>query len=493
MRVALALFAASAFLAAQTAPKRYAAPKVWDDAALAEWATPIPGINARPGHFSAKEYYAAPLDNYRAYPVYHPDREPAGYWEALQKKRPEPLIETGKLRTKAEWIAEGKRVWQEFDVPIFRLYDAESISLARSREFIDKSGTFVERDGKLAAYRWIVTPKGVALTLVECASCHSHYMDDGTPLPGAGFNRPVTGPIDRMIAEFNRAAFPGDSFPQMLYRQFAVPWLAGDIHEKIKAMSEAEITAMFAAQIPGVIDRFNGSTFFLTKVPDLIGVSERRYLDHSATHRHRGIGDLMRYAAMVSYADSLDFGQHRMLTDAQRVIPYRVPDDALYALSEYIYTLRPPPNPHRFDETAARGKRVFEKSGCAACHTPPAYTNNKLTLAAGFQLPDHHPYQPDVMPISVGMDSALALKTRKGTGLYKIPSLKGVWYRGLYGHDGAIASLDEWFNPARLQDDYVPGGFKGYQVERRAIKGHEFGLDLSPTDKQALIVFLKTL
>ncbi len=97
------------------------------------------------------------------------------------------------------------------------------------------------------------------------------------------------------------------------------------------------------------------------------------------------------------------------------------------------------------------------------------------------------------MSVSVGTDPGLALKTRKGTGFYKVPSLKGVWYRGLLSHDGSVATLEDWFDPARLRDDYVPTGFKGYNVTRRAVPGHEFGLKLSAADKAALIAFLRTL
>ena len=49
---------------------------------------PVAGLNVRPGHFSEAEYYRAPIDNYRTYPVYAPGREPAGYWEMLQTGRP---------------------------------------------------------------------------------------------------------------------------------------------------------------------------------------------------------------------------------------------------------------------------------------------------------------------------------------------------------------------------------------------------------------------
>ena len=40
-------------------------PKTWDETALADWAMPVAGLNERPEHFSADEYYRAPIDNYR--------------------------------------------------------------------------------------------------------------------------------------------------------------------------------------------------------------------------------------------------------------------------------------------------------------------------------------------------------------------------------------------------------------------------------------------
>jgi hypothetical protein len=99
----------------------------------------------------------------------------------------------------------------------------------------------------------------------------------------------------------------------------------------------------------------------------------------------------------------------------------------------------------------------------------------------------------DILPISVGSDPNLATKTRRGTGYYKVPSLKGVWYRGMFGHNGWCATLEDWFDPRRLRDDYVPTGFKPYGVKTFAVKGHAFGLNLSADDNKALIAFLKTL
>ena len=85
------------------------------------------------------------------------------------------------------------------------------------------------------------------------------------------------------------------------------------------------------------------------------------------------------------------------------------------------------------------------------------------------------------------------LETHKGTGYYKVPSLKGVWYRRPFEHNGSVATLEDWFDSGRLRDDYVPTGFKGSGVEVRAVKGHKFGLNLSSSDRAALIAFLKTL
>ena len=85
-------------------------------------------------------------------------------------------------------------------------------------------------------------------------------------------------------------------------------------------MSDVEMGGLFDAQVPGVTDRVNGSPYYITKVPDLIGILDRKYIDHTATHQHRGSGDLMRYAALVECCDSMDFGSHRMLSDVQRRI-----------------------------------------------------------------------------------------------------------------------------------------------------------------------------
>jgi hypothetical protein len=317
---------------------------------------------------------------------------------------------------------------------------------------------------------------------------------EGAPAPGAD-----RGSMISVVAKFvthDSASFvdffsPGETAKQVNWRFWAAPWIPGDINERVVAPDGN--AQDFVGLGRGVIPRFNGSPFYPTKTPDLIGLPNRKYIDHTATHLLRGPEDLMRYAALVSCCDSADFGQHHLLSAKGRRIMYRFPDELLFALSRYIYSLQPPPNPNAGDPLAATGRKVFEHEGCGGCHTPPLYTNNKLTLAAGFTPAPDHPLRADILSETVGTDAGLALKTRKGTGLYKIPSLRGVWYRGLFGHDGSVTTLEEWFDPARLRDDYTPSGYKGFKVTRRAVPGHQFGLTLDAEDKSALIAYLKTL
>jgi hypothetical protein len=81
-----------------------------------------------------------------------------------------------------------------------------------------------------------------------------------------------------------------------------------------------------------------------------------------------------------------------------------------------------------------------------------------LTLAQGFTPPPEHLQRYDILPVSVGTNPDLALKTRRGTGYYKVPSLKGVWYRGPFEHNGSVLTLEDWFDLGRLGVDYVPTG-----------------------------------
>jgi hypothetical protein len=60
-------------------------------------------------------------------------------------------------------------------------------------------------------------------------------------------------------------------------------------------------------------------------------------------------------------------------------------------------------------------------------------------------------------------------------------------------HDGSLASLEDMFDPARLDPQYRPKGWNPPGVTTRAVPGHTFALSLAPDDNAALLAFLRTL
>lgn len=466
-------------------------PKAWDDVAVAQLELPLADPKYSPVHLSSEAYYRIPPRIiYKSYPVYDPDREPAGYMDWLKQQEPGIGFDTTRLHTREDWIKAGEIV---FNAPTSLNAVFFSAADLRDPSFYDRGGMPVARDGTIPFARWVIRRKGeVELGSMGCSTCHTRVLSDGTVVPGAQGNNPG----DRQGASMLGRAAAADSSAALarmrgFARQFEMPWLRPDPNRRAQTMSLDQLVATGEAVPPGVTVRANTSMFVPPQIPDLIGVADRHYLDHTGLIRHRSIADLMRYSSLAQ--DMFGFGRYGDLPPAKTGQGARYSDEQLYALALYLYSLKPPPTPNRLDAAAARGKQIFDRQGCAGCHTPPLYTNNKLIPVDGFTVPEDHKQRFDVMASRIGTDPRYALESRKGTGYYKVPSLKGLWYRGPFEHNGSVATLEDWFDPARLRDDYVPTGFKGYGVKTRAVTGHRFGLDLAAQEKADLIAFLKTL
>jgi hypothetical protein len=470
-----------------------AIPRVWDDEQMATVELPLADPSVSRKHISADYYYRIPVRAiYKSYPVYAPGKEPPGYLEWLNQQGPETLFDASQLKTAEDWIQAGEIV---FDAPI--LYNAVvRASHVRDPLWYEKTGALIAKDGTLPYFHYVIREKGkVELGTLSCAMCHTRVMPDGTVVKGAQGNLP----FDRASVFNAHETFTEERARRIQRSLFGAPWIKPDPQEGLDQISVGTMTEWHSAIPAGVLARQGTSPHSPAQVPDLIGVKDRKYLDHTGLVRHRSIADLMRYSALNQGADDLaSYGSFIPAARDFRTLPDpatrgRYSDEQLYALALYLYSLQPPANPNRFDSLAARGQKIFEREGCATCHTSPLYTNNKLTPAAGFDVPEEHRKKYDILPVSVGTDSALALKTRRGTGYYKVPSLKGVWYRGPFEHNGSVATLEDWFDPRRLGGDYVPTGFRGAGAKTRAVLGHNFGLDPSPNDRKALIAFLNTL
>jgi hypothetical protein len=480
-------------------------PKTWDQAAITSVTIPLATRAASPVPISADYYYRMPVRPvYRSYPVYAPDREPRGYLDSLRRLNPEIVFDAATLATESDWTKAGELV---FDAPI--AFEGEPLEIARLAFVRDPAwyratGVPVSKDGIMPFARYIVRKPGVVeVGSLACAMCHTRVMPDGTVIKGAQGNFP----FDRAIAALLRAKRAGSGNEQAVVEEeratqrmlFRAPWLPDDRAARSEQMSLAEILAGYDAIPPGVAARHGTGVWSPVQIPDLIGIRDRKYLDRTGLVRHRGVGDVMRYAALNQDADLLSqYGDFRPIEIVFGKMPdpeqlSRYSDEQLYALALYLYSLKPPSNPNPFDSLARRGQGVFQREGCGRCHTPPLYTSNKLTPARGFVVPEGDARQLDIEPLSVGTDPSLTLLTRRGTGYYKVPSLKGVWYRGPLEHNGSVAALEDWFDPRRTSGDYVPTGFRGAGVTARAVVGHPFGLGLSASDRAALIAFLRTL
>lgn len=126
-------------------------------------------------------------------------------------------------------------------------------------------------------------------------------------------------------------------------------------------------------------------------------------------------------------------------------------DDEVAALAAYVRTLEPPPSVDRLRRTAdqrliARGKKLFGKLDCAACHSPPTYTSE------------------DVYDVGI--------HDQEGNTHFNPPSLRGVGQRSPYFHNAAAKSLEAVFTEHRHQLD---------------------GRTLSDEELQALTAFLRSL
>jgi hypothetical protein len=464
-------------------------PKVWDDHAVETFELPLAQRDRSPRHMSSKEYYELKVRPiYRTYPMYAPGREPQGYIEWLKQREPEIVFDPAKLKTKEDWIAAGKLVF-ESEPLLFPL---------------PEKGPFFEnplqpgKDGVLPPFipgnQYIIRKKGVLeVGINACAGCHTRVMPDGSYVQGA------QGSVDFPATEEELKQARGMSDERVKRRQeawwvlYGVPWIQSK--EQFFAVITKDVMVQAqAAQHNGVLPRQGTSATHPPHIPSLIGIQDVRYLDATGLVRHRSIGDLARYAVTNQGLDTLahygDFQPSSKRTAFSSEMGTRYSDEQLYALALFLYSLKPPANPNKMDAVARRGQKVFAQQGCAGCHVPPLYTNNKLTPAAGFTVPEDLRKTDDILEVVVGTDPTLTLKTRRGTGFYKVPSLRGVWFRNAFGHGGWAETLEEWLDPARLKEDYVP---KGFHLEPGPIKGHEFGLRLKPDDKKALIAFLKTL
>jgi hypothetical protein len=166
--------------------------------------------------------------------------------------------------------------------------------------------------------------------------------------------------------------------------------------------------------------------------------------------------------ALAIRIETLVVTSHSMLVRPPRVVSL--------ALAAYVESLADAlPGADAAVRASPSGVRLFE-SRCQTCHQAGSLTGPPVPL--------------DV----VGTDPTQGLSPGRGTGTYRVPSLHGVGARGPLLHDGTVASVGALLDPSRLDPSYT-GGLHG----PGAVRGHTFGLELSPADRAALVTFVEAL
>ena len=194
-------------------------------------------------------------------------------------------------------------------------------------------------DGTYPFVRYVIRKQGeLELGGNSCAWCHIRVMPDGSIVKGAQGNFP----LDRVKAESLRAlAKKGAAaatieqivtpmITRFYHLLYAAPWIKPDPYERVELSVEELLDAL--SRVPAGVSSRDGATFDSPpQIPDLIGIRDRRHLNHTGTHLHRSVGDLMRYATLAQGAESTSSWGDFRLVDAPTPFVVRFTDEALYA------------------------------------------------------------------------------------------------------------------------------------------------------------------
>lgn len=312
------------------------------------------------------------------------------------------------------WIALGRRVFFEYPISINLTYTA----LISTPDGLETTG-FLTDQGAWVGLRLLRDEDGTVRVGRSCSHCHASFAP--------------TGKLDGALS--NRALDLGHAKLAVLG---AVPlWSLPELEET--SLDNLERLG------PGRTDSLVDGVFNPYRFPDFGGLRDQPYLNHTANWVNRGT------ATLALRAESL-------FTTANGQVS-RIPRVLSWALAVYLRSLPPPPPLDAVPAPEAeKGKAVFDSAGCSGCHVPPLYTSDQL------------------IPLdTIGTDPAAGRSRDRGTGFYRIPSLRGVARKGPYLHHGPFKTLEEMFTPGRSEP------------------GHTFGLELDASDRAALLAFLRSI
>lgn len=338
---------------------------------------------------------------------------------AMVEERWEP-VQVGEYtyRTSPARVELGRRLFESYDWGTAGLWRSSlryiffALEAGSPEDLQSRYGILTDHRGKLVGLTGLDAADGRVDYGWSCALCHTGLGPQGEPVPGSP----------------NHALDYGRIHHRGLVEHPSRPAVIGPMLDRDTPLSDLESLG------PGRLDINADRTANPVKIPSLWGLRASRsgmFANGSIDNVWMGI--------------------------AHNGGPFPS-SELLEAVIAYVLSLEPPPNPRADDSAAVLGRAIFERAGCASCHSGPYYTNGQL------------------VPLEViGTDAArVAMELPKG---YRVPSLRRLDLQRLFLHDGSIASLAELFSRDRL----------------KTVPGHAYGLDLSEKEKQQLVAFLLSI
>ncbi|MEM9502123.1 MAG: hypothetical protein AAF941_09780 [Pseudomonadota bacterium] len=393
----------------------------------------------------------------------------------------------------------------------------------------------------------------VEIANLGCASCHSGvgYDANGDPDPTLAFPGMPNTSLD--LESYTQAIFValrehGDNpalletvdalFPEISWRErLSLQWIVLPLaRQRLADLEGQESPLPFPNGLPGAtngvaaLKQQFGTPLLgggpqdrgFVSIPELALRDRRsRLLADGAYAVPSGAADPRALAAITSFFTVPSMGVH-----PHEARSHQAEAEAIFA---WLAKYRPQPFPQPVSKEEARdGLRVYQGE-CASCHGRFEWTGEQPALA---DFPDWigdvgtDPLRAQTFDRALaeaigGTSYAELIDVRIGDG-YAAPPLAGLWASAPYLHNGSIHSLEALLDPDRRlsrfkvgghaldlesigvrveNDGQYPAGYTAFSTPQwvdtsepgMGNVGHEYGSELSKTDRRALIEFLKLL
>lgn len=294
---------------------------------------------------------------------------------------------------------------------------------------------------------------------------------------------------------------------RLLYRTALIP---GTRKAVLKEKADLAWTAKRPPAGPGRTDAFNLLKINILKLPDDGSVASSDYLPLWHQEARKGL-------ALHWNGSGTDLRQENLISGFSVVMAKKgLDEEAFDRVSRFLAHL--PAARYPFETNAAlveQGRALYQER-CADCHafggsrvgqvTPATEVGTDPTFLAmmtpefvkALEAVDHPPFVFDTVRIT--------------DGYLNIP-LDGCWLRAPYLHNGSVPTLADLLAPPAQRPARFQRGGDVYDPERLGFSptpsptlfdydttlpgngngGHEYGTELAPEEKEALLEFLKTL